>query len=257
MKAIRSHLSSPSVSLSRRSLLGAVVGCLALAGVARAEAENDRAAERKAMVDVVTEMGRQKGHPEMVLDPAVLQAMGRVRRHKFVPEGDAARAYDNVPLPIGYGQTISQPFMVALMTGLLRVAPGATVLEVGTGSGYQAAMLAELGARVFTIEIVEELGRQVAERLAHLGYSKITPRVGDGYYGWAESGPFDNIIVTAAANHVPPPLVQQLKPGGRMVIPVGQQFQVQHLTLVDKAADGSVTVRELLPVSFVPLTGEH
>ncbi len=166
-------------------------------------------------------------------------------------------AYRNRPLPIGHGQTISQPYIVALMTGLLRMKPGAKVLEIGTGSGYQAAVLAGLAARAFTIEIIEPLGRLARERLTRLGYGNVEVRIGDGYYGWEEHAPFDAIIITATASHMPPSLVRQLKPGGRMVIPVGERFLVQFLTVVEKHPDGSVTMREILPVRFVPLTGDH
>jgi protein-L-isoaspartate(D-aspartate) O-methyltransferase len=160
-------------------------------------------------------------------------------------------------LPIGYGQTISQPYIVALMTDLLKVNSGDVVLELGTGSGYQAAILSGLVKRVYTIEIIEPLARQAKSRLARLGYGNVTTRLGDGYYGWPEYAPFDGIIVTAAASHVPPPLIEQLKPGGRMVIPVGDRFFTQQLLLVEKTADGQITTRQVLPVRFVPLTGEH
>ena len=189
--------------------------------------------------------------------PAVVAALRKVPRPLFVPESERGRAWQNRPLPIGHGQTISQPNVVALMSDLLRIEPGEKVLEVGTGSGYQAAILAEMGARVYSIEIVEPLARQARERLRKLGYEGIKLRTGDGYHGWPEAAPFDAIIVTAAASHVPPPLVQQLKPGGRMVIPVGGRFTLQYLMLVEKRSDGSVTTRQLLPVVFVPLTGQH
>ena len=183
-----------------------------------------------------------------------MAVMGQVPRHEFVPEAERRNAYQNRPLPIGYGQTISQPYIVALMTELLALGPNHLVLEIGTGSGYQAAVLAELVARVFTIEIIPELGNEAGLRLQRLGYDNIETRVGDGYYGWSEQGPFDAIIVTAAASHVPPPLVRQLKPGGRMIIPVGGQFMVQHLTLVEKLEDGTVQTHQILPVRFVPFT---
>ncbi|MEW6486887.1 MAG: protein-L-isoaspartate(D-aspartate) O-methyltransferase [Thermodesulfobacteriota bacterium] len=191
------------------------------------------------------------------LDPRVLEAMGRVPRHEFVPEALRSRAYENRPLPIGYGQTISQPYIVALMTDLVRVSAGDRVFELGAGSGYQAAVLADLGARVYTVEIVPPLGEQARERLERLGYRDVAVRVGDGYYGWEEHAPFDAIVVTAAASHIPPPLVRQLKPGGRMVIPVGSPFQTQQLTLLEKSEAGAVTTRQLLPVIFVPVTGGH
>ena len=191
------------------------------------------------------------------LTPGVLEAMGNVARHEFVPEAERDVAYENRPLPIGYGQTISQPYIVAIMTDLLELRAGQQVLEIGTGSGYQAAVLAALDANVYTMEIIEPLGRQAAQRLETLGYDRVEARIGDGYYGWPEHAPFDAIIVTAAAGHVPPPLIEQLKPGGRMMIPVGSRFLTQQLVLITKNADGTVTTRQILPVRFVPLTGGH
>ena len=188
-------------------------------------------------------------------DERVLAAVGRVPRHEFVPDPLKPRAYENRPLPIGGGQTISQPFIVALMTDLLRLKPGDRVLEVGTGSGYQAAVLAELVDHVYTIEIDPELGRRAAATLSRLGYSRVMTRVGDGYHGWREHAPFDAVIVTAAPSSIPPPLLAQLKPGGRMVIPVGDVFAVQSLMLVTKQPNGRIAVQEILPVAFVPLTG--
>ncbi len=189
--------------------------------------------------------------------PAVMQVMARVPRHEFVPPALQEAAYENRPLPIGYGQTISQPYIVALMTDLLDLRPDHRVLELGTGSGYQAAVLAELVKQVYTIEIVPELGEQARRRLARLGYRNAAVHIGDGYYGLPEQAPFDAVIVTAAANHVPPPLLRQLKPGGRMVIPVGAAFMTQQLMLVEKTQDGRLTTRQILPVIFVPLTGGH
>jgi protein-L-isoaspartate(D-aspartate) O-methyltransferase len=191
------------------------------------------------------------------LSPRVVAAMSKVERHRFVPAELAASAYLNRPLPIGYGQTISQPFIVALMTDMMRVRDGDKVLEIGTGSGYQAAVLAEIANSVYSIEIIEPLGKEASDRLKSLGYGNVKTRVGDGYYGWPEAAPFDAIMVTAVASHVPPPLLKQLKPGGRMVIPLGTQFMTQYLMLVEKQMDGSVTTRQILPVSFVPLTGGH
>ncbi len=188
------------------------------------------------------------------ISAAVLDVMATVPRHRFVREHDEGRAYSDTPLPIGYGQTISQPLIVALMTHLLQVSPDATVLEVGTGSGYQAAVLSPLIKKICTIEIVPELGKTAAERLSGLGYDNVETRIGDGYFGWPECGPFDGILVTAAAGHVPPPLVKQLRPGGRMVIPVGGVFTTQNLTLVEKLDAEHVKTRQLLPVRFVPLT---
>lgn len=189
-----------------------------------------------------------------VTDTAVLRAMETVPRHRFARPGDVDRAYSDRPLPIGHGQTISQPYIVAAMTEMLHVVRGDVVLEIGTGSGYQAAVLAEISDSVYTIEVVEPLGRGAAARLAELGYGGVRTLVGDGYFGWPEHPPFDGIIVTAAASHIPPPLVEQLKPGARMVIPVGGPFQVQSLMLVEKQRDGSVIQWNMGAVRFVPLT---
>ena len=194
---------------------------------------------------------------KQALDMRVMTAISTVPRHEFVPAAQRAYAYANRPLPIGYGQTISQPYIVALMSDLIKPRAGDRVLELGTGSGYQAAILAELTSEVYSIEIIEELGKQAAGTLSSLGYDNITLRIGDGYYGWEEHAPFDAIVVTAAASHVPPPLVAQLKPGGRMVIPVGSRFLTQQLVLIEKQADGQLVTRQILPVKFVPLTGEH
>ncbi len=190
-----------------------------------------------------------------VSDTRVLAAMRTVPRHLFVPADLQDAAYADAPLPIGYGQTISQPYIVAFMTEALGLKPGDKVLEVGTGSGYQAAVLAEILSNVFTVEIIAPLAAQAAERLARLGYGTIGTKQADGYYGWKEEAPFDAIIVTAASGHVPPPLVAQLAPGGRIIIPVGGVYDVQTLVLVTKDPDGRLSIRELLPVRFVPLTG--
>ena len=188
------------------------------------------------------------------LSPRVMQTLRTVPRHRFVPASLQDAAYENRPLPIGHGQTISQPYIVALMTDLLRVDANDVVLEVGTGSGYQAAILSPLVKQVYTVEIVEPLAKQAAARLRALGYRNVSVQHADGYEGWKAAAPFDAIIVTAAATHIPPPLVQQLKPGGRMVIPVGGPFATQSLMLVEKTATGKVRTREVLPVRFVPLT---
>jgi protein-L-isoaspartate(D-aspartate) O-methyltransferase len=214
-------------------------------------------AHRRAEMLEVVQAHAKAGYAPAAISPAVIAAMDRVERHEFVPEALRALAYEDRPLPIGYGQTISQPYIVALMTDLLELMPGDRVLEIGTGSGYQAAVLAELGLEVYSIEIVPELGDEAAARLDRLGYDKVATRVGDGYDGWPERAPFDGLVVTAAAGHVPPPLIEQLKPGGRMVIPVGEPFRVQHLVLITKAADGTLRSRQLLPVRFVPLTGRR
>ena len=194
---------------------------------------------------------------KQALDPRVMTAISKVPRHQFVPAAQRHHAYANRPLPIGYGQTISQPYIVALMSDLIKPQPGDRVLELGTGSGYQAAMLSELTGQVYSIEVIDVLGKQAAERLGRLGYDNVTVRLGDGYYGWEEHAPFDAIVVTAAASHVPPPLVAQLKPGGRMVIPVGSRFLTQQLVLIEKDPGGQIITRQILPVKFVPLTGEH
>jgi len=198
---------------------------------------------RRAMVKAIEADVRETSFyiDKKSLDPRVMSVMGTVDRHKFVPPSEQSWAYANRPLPIGHGQTISQPY----------------ILEIGTGSGYQAAVLAEMGAQVFTIEIIEPLAKKASKRLADLGYNQVKTRQGDGYYGWEEEAPFDAIVVTAAADHVPPPLIRQLKPGGVMVIPVGSRFFVQQLVLVSKDSAGSITTRQMLPVRFVPLTGDH
>jgi protein-L-isoaspartate(D-aspartate) O-methyltransferase len=187
------------------------------------------------------------------MSPAVRAALSRVERHRFVPESQRAAAYRNHPLPIGAGQTISQPYIVALSTDLVRPRPGHTVLEIGTGSGYQAAVLAETVAQVYSIELIASLGKEAAQRLRTLGYANVEVRIGDGYAGWPEKSPFDGIVVTAAAPRVPQALVEQLKPGGRLVIPVGSSHGVQELLVLTKRADGGVDERRVLPVRFVPL----
>lgn len=190
-----------------------------------------------------------------IKDKAVLNAMGSVKRHLFVPPAQAAEAYADHPLPIGQGQTISQPYIVAFMTEVIKPHPQMKVLEIGTGSGYQAAVLAEIVKEVYTIEIVPEHGKAAAERLKKLGYANIQVRVGDGYQGWKEHAPYDAIVVTAGAESVPPPLLEQLKEGGRMVIPVGPQRQTQSLMLIEKRKGRAVT-KHLMPVVFVPFTRE-
>jgi protein-L-isoaspartate(D-aspartate) O-methyltransferase len=197
------------------------------------------------MVDLIIQFG--------VRDSATLEAMRNVPRHEFVPRAARDLAYANHPLRIAQGQTISQPYIVAYMTEALRIRPGMKVLEVGTGSGYQAAVLAEVGARVFTVEIFESLATGARSLLTRLGYDNVTVRHGDGYMGWESEAPFDAVIVTAAPDHIPPALIDQLKPGGRLVIPVGTEYGVQTLTLVEKLSDGSHSTRSLMPVRFVPL----
>lgn len=190
---------------------------------------------------------------EGISDEKVLSAMRKVLRHEFVPKQYQSEAYNNYPLPIGMGQTISQPFVVAYMTQVLKLKGGEKVLEIGTGSGYQAAVLAEIADKVYTIEILEPLARSAEKTLGRLGYKNVFVKAGDGYQGWPEYAPFDAIIVTAAPDHVPQPLVDQLKVGGRMVIPVGKQGQ--RLVLITKDEQG-VKAEEDLPVLFVPMTGE-
>ncbi len=191
------------------------------------------------------------------LSERVMAAMASVPREEFVLPRYRHLAYDNTPLPIEAGQTISQPLIVALMTELLEPQPGDVILEVGTGSGYQAAVLAGLVKQVYGVEIVPELAAGAAEVLARLGYHNVTVRAGDGYAGWPEHAPFDGIIVTAAAGDIPPPLLEQLKPGGKLVIPVGAQHGEQDLLLVELGEDGDIRKRSVLPVRFVPLTGER
>jgi protein-L-isoaspartate(D-aspartate) O-methyltransferase len=222
-------------------------------------ADDPYAEERAAMVKVI-ERDVRAGYGSLekdALDEKVNDALGRVPRHEFVPRNIRNSAYENRPLPIGHGQTISQPYIVAIMTNLLQVGKDDRVLEIGTGSGYQIAVLAELVKKAYSIEIIEPLAKQAKDRLQRLGYENIELKIGDGYYGWEDEAPFDAIMVTAAASHIPPPLIKQLKPGGRMLIPVGSRFMVQELLLVQKSESGEVSTRQLLPVAFVPLTGKR
>ncbi len=231
------------IGSGRRTTLAAFAAALAIFGCVE---ETEWTAMRERMVsDQIVRRG--------VTNPAVLDAVRAVPRHAFVPEAYRSEAYDDHPLPIGEGQTISQPYIVALMTELLDLKPGDRVLEVGTGSGYQAAVLAELVTSVFSIEIVEPLAKESAARLAALGYKNVTVRAGDGYRGWPEEAPFDAIIVTAAPGHVPKPLTEQLKDGGVLVIPVGDEEQ----SLLRITRTGNALKREsVIPVRFVPMTGE-
>jgi protein-L-isoaspartate(D-aspartate) O-methyltransferase len=215
----------------------------------------DFAAQRSRMVAEVEAMyaDTRSEIGLAAMSPGVRAALGKVERHRFVPAGQEAMAYRNHPLPIGNGQTISQPYIVALSTDLLRPEAQDVVLEVGSGSGYQAAVLAQVVKQVYTVELIADLGHGAAARLAELGYRNVEVRVGDGYAGWPEKAPFDGIIVTAAAPRVPPALVAQLKVGGRMVIPVGGDGWVQQLKVVTKRADGGTDERDIIPVRFVPL----
>jgi len=232
----------------------ALIGTLAVA----APGETPFSRERERMLGEIDAMmrltGGETGHPR--LSARVRQAMATVPRHRFVPEQWQHSAYANRPLPIGEGQTISEPFIVALMTDLLDPSPGDRVLEIGTGSGYQAAVLAECGMRVFTIEIVRSLGERAAARLAEVGYRDVAVRIGDGYLGWPEAAPFDRIIVTAAPDQVPQALIDQLKPGGRMVVPVGPKDRMQELLLITKNADGRTVSESKVSVRFVPMVSE-
>ncbi len=220
--------------------------------------EADYALARADMVDVVefyATLARDTG--EAPLDEDVMASLSTVERHEFVPARQQPFAYENRPLPIGHGQTISQPYIVALMTDLIKLDSDDVVLEIGTGSGYQAAILAKLVNHVYSIEIIEALADESAARLKRLGYDNVTTTLADGYYGWEAHAPFDAIIVTAAASHVPPPLVQQLAPGGRMIIPIGGRFMTQQLLLLEKTDDDEVITRQVAAVRFVPLTGKH
>jgi len=231
--------------IMRRRLAG-LLSVLAAAAVGTAASDGPRAAERSRMVEKQIEA---RG----VRDERTLAAMRAVPRHRFVPPELSKHAYDDSPLPIGSGQTISQPYIVAFMTEAAQIRPGDKVLEIGTGSGYQAAVLAELSDQVYTIEIIPELAARAAATLKDLGHGRVHVRTGDGYQGWPEEAPFDVILITAAPEKIPPPLLEQLKEGGRMVIPVGPQQGGQELLLVTKQ-DGKIKRRTLLPVRFVPFT---
>jgi protein-L-isoaspartate(D-aspartate) O-methyltransferase len=225
------------------------IGLLLLAaGLALAATEEEYRAQRLQLVQELEREGIQ--------DKEVLAALRKVPRHEFVPERERSRAYANHPLPIGYGQTISQPYIVGYMTEMLDVDKDDVVLEIGTGSGYQAAILAEIVKKVYTIEIVKPLYEQAQARLKRLKYKNVEVKQADGYYGWKEHAPFDAIIVTATAAYIPPPLIEQLKPGGKMAIPVGSVWETQNLVLVEKGQDGKVRTQNKLPVLFVPMTGK-
>jgi len=214
--------------------------------------------QRQAMIKELRDESRlaeEYGAPP--LSERTLAVLGQVPRHEFVPDEQKRYAYENRPLSIGARQTISQPYIVALMTDLAEVTKNDAVLEIGTGSGYQAAVLSELAGRIYTIEIVEELGRRAASTLERLGYDNVTARVGDGYAGWPDQAPFDAILVTAAPEEVPQPLIEQLAIGGRMVIPVGAEYEVQNLQVLTKEDDGQLSISNVIPVRFVPLTRDE
>jgi protein-L-isoaspartate(D-aspartate) O-methyltransferase len=240
-------------------LLCYLLTSLMLSGPAPAGEADQHTQQRMELMRIIEQDVRETSVylDRETLDPRVMKALAEVPRHQFVPDSQRRYAYQNRPLPIGHGQTISQPYIVAIMTDLLKLTPGDRVLEVGTGSGYQAAVLAELVREVYSIEIIEPLGKRARELLQRLDYDNIQTRIGDGYYGWLAHAPFDAIIVTAAADHIPPPLIAQLKPGGRMMIPVGSRFMTQQLVVVEKDSNNTVTTRLILPVRFVPLTGAH
>jgi len=252
---VQTRLNIMASETKRRSILSTLGLVAALAG-GGAQTQEPYARERAALLKEIEAMARDTGVEtgRAVFSARVMAAMAKVPRHRFVTASFGALAYANRPLPIGHGQTISQPYIVALMTELLDLKSEDRVLEIGTGSGYQAAVLSELVQHVYSIEIIEPVGKRAAALLLQLGYKNITTRLGDGYNGWPERAPFDAIIVTAAAPLIPPALVAQLKPGGRMVIPVGADGEVQFLHVMVKLADGSISTRRSLPVRFVPLT---
>ena len=239
--------------LTRRGF--AAASAAALAAPAAAQERDPEAAARARMMSNVRQLiaAGAGGGALRRLEPEVLRVMGEIPRHLFVPPSQRSRAYRDEALAIGYESTISQPVVVAVMTDLLDVRPADVVLEVGTGSGYQAAILSKLAKQVYSIEIVEPLARAAAERLTRLGYPNVAVRAGDGYAGWPEHAPFDAIMVTAGASRVPEPLVRQLKPGGRLLIPLGKHEETQQLTLVRKDARGRAFRRVLMPVNFIPL----
>jgi len=240
-------MAANKLGTSRKILSLLLILAVAVACMAAAPQEDELAVARQRMV---AEQIRVRG----ITDPAVLAAVEAVPRHLFVPESERRGAYEDRPLPIGAGQTISQPYIVALMTSLLGVRPGDRILEVGTGSGYQAAVLSRLAAEVYSIEILKPLGERARRTLAELGYRNVRIRIGDGYEGWPDAAPFDGIVVTAAPARIPDPLLRQLKTGGKLVIPVGETYQ--DLIVLTKRKDGGFDRENVLPVRFVPMTGE-
>jgi protein-L-isoaspartate(D-aspartate) O-methyltransferase len=237
---------------------GILLGCAVASCAYGAEPVVDSVVVRHLMEEIRADTTLTRGYTgRSVLDARVMAVMQKVPRHEFVDSGSPDAAWQNVPLSIGHGQTISQPFIVALMTDLIDPDSSMRVLEIGTGSGYQAAVLGELVEQVFTIEIIEPLARMAEQRLARLGYDNISVLHGDGFYGWPEQAPFDAIVVTAVAAEIPAPLLAQLKPGAKMILPVGEVHGGQNLVLVTKDANGEITSRNVLPVMFVPLTGDH
>jgi protein-L-isoaspartate(D-aspartate) O-methyltransferase len=258
MRANSVHCRAGNMSLSLPAFLPPLLLALCLLGGAaagRAVAAGSASMPSDAYRDARREMVATQLRPRGIADERVLAAMERVPRHEFVPAPIRGLAYADRPLPIGHDQTISQPFIVAFMTEALKPSPGDRVLEIGTGSGYQAAVLAELVAKVYTIEIVAPLGERARADLARLKYGNVHVRIGDGYEGWPEHAPFDAIIVTCSPEHVPAPLVEQLRDGGRMIIPVGESPGAQALYLLEKRG-GKVERRAVLPVRFVPMTGK-
>lgn len=261
-----SHLELPLLQLSTRNRSGLsrwfwgallAVGWTATWAIASPTIPQDYELERSEMVRTIVLRVQEFGLalPGNNIAPEILEALRLIPRHEFVPEALRADSYADRPLPIGYGQTISQPLIVALMTHFLEPRPGSVVLEVGTGSGYQAAVLAPLVREVHSLEIIPALSESAADRLRRLGYANVSVQQGDGYHGLPQAAPFDGIIVTAAAGHIPPPLLQQLRPGGRMIIPIGPPLGQQHLTIVERDSEGRVRTRQVMPVRFVPLTG--
>jgi protein-L-isoaspartate(D-aspartate) O-methyltransferase len=237
---------------------GILLGIALAFPVCSAEPTFDSPVVSRLMQEIRADTASTEGYTGRAkLDARVMAVMEKVPRHEFVDTWNPDVAWENVPLTLGHAQTISQPFIVALMTDLIEPHQSMRVLEIGTGSGYQAAVLAELVAEVYTIEIIEPLAKTAEQRLARLGYDNISVLHGDGFYGWPAQAPFDAIIVTAVAPEIPAPLLAQLKPGGRMILPVGETHTGQNLVLVNKDLDGSVVSRNVLPVMFVPLTGDH